>query len=118
MKGLGTAFFSSVFKRSHGEEVAEFGSDKHSHLPQDLMILTFSRVNGKGNKGLQDKFRLTFFVILGQKGGIADVILRTLCDRKALPAGEWNLRSIRDAESCGKTFVGKVRGAECILTTP
>jgi len=73
---------------------------------------------GKETKDSRAIFRLTFFVILGQKGGSADAILRTLCDGKPLPAGEWNLRSIRDAEFCGKSSVAQVRGVECILTTP
>jgi hypothetical protein len=52
-------------KRSHGEEITEFDSDKHSHLPQDLTILTFSRTNGKGNKGLQDKIPIDVFCHFG-----------------------------------------------------
>src|SRR5271154_3197107 len=57
--------FLVLSKRSHGEEVAEFGSDKHSHLPQDLMILTFSRTNGKGNKGLQGNIQADIFCHFG-----------------------------------------------------
>ncbi len=57
-----------VFSReATGRKVTETDSEKHSHLPQDLMILTFSRTKGKETKGSGTSAGLTFFVILGKK---------------------------------------------------
>jgi hypothetical protein len=75
-----TALFLGVSKKSHGEEVTKTDSEKPSHFPQDVTILTFSRTSGEGNKRLQDKIPVDVFCHFGQKGGIADVLLRMLCD--------------------------------------
>jgi hypothetical protein len=42
--------FVVLSKRSRGEEMTEFSSEKHSHLPQDCLILTFFRAKGRQEK--------------------------------------------------------------------
>lgn len=81
-----------VFSReATGRKLSESYSEKHSHLPEDLSILTFSRTKGKETKDSRTSVGLTFFVILGQSKWHENAICEHLWNERRLLTGDLNL---------------------------
>ena len=102
-----------VFSReATGRKVTETDSEKHSHLPQDLIDSNILSHEGKGNKGLWDECWIDIFCHFGtEKAAITSAILRRLCNGKQLLMHDPNLRIEQRCQISWKNFrVGDVKG--------